>query len=251
MTIDWPKHTRPQNLEANLPSQLREGLLDEDYSPASTVPSKPPPVTWLSLPRKSQLAVLGLCRVFDFLQVASLQAYMFYQLKSFDKNLSDAEASSQAGLLQGAFTAAQFATAIPWGRAADATWGGRKFVLLVGLIGTAVSCLGMSFATSFTQAMFWRSFGGGINGTVGIIRTMIAEFVKEKKYHSRAFLILPIGFNIAALFGPGEFCRSLLLLPSFLTWLKSSGECCRTQSRIIHGYSVPIHSWEARMACNG
>jgi MFS family permease len=158
----------------------------------------------MTLPRKKQLALLGLCRVFDFLQIASLQAYMFYQLKSFDGDLSDADVSTQAGILQGAFTAAQFATAIPWGRVADAEWGGRKFVLLVGLLGTAVSCLGVAFATSFAQAVFWRSFGGAINGTVGIIRTMIAENVKEKKYHSRAFLILPIGFNIASLFGPGE-----------------------------------------------
>ena len=129
---------------------------------------------------------------------------MFYQLKSFDDTLSDADVAVQAGILQGAFTAAQFATAIPWGQVADAPWGGRKFVLMVGLIGTAVSCLGVAFATSFAQAVFWRSFGGVINGTVGIIRTMIAENVKEKKYHSRAFLILPIGFNIAALFGPGK-----------------------------------------------
>ncbi|KAL4866425.1 hypothetical protein BDV12DRAFT_187389 [Aspergillus spectabilis] len=174
------------------------------FDPVATSPPRPRPgpVTWMSLPQKKQLALLGLCRVFDFLQIASLQAYMFYQLKSFDGNLSDSDVSTQAGILQGAFTAAQFATAIPWGRVADAEWGGRKFVLLVGLIGTAVSCLGVAFATSFAQAVFWRSFGGAINGTVGIIRTMIAENVKEKKYHSRAFLILPIGFNIAALFGP-------------------------------------------------
>jgi MFS family permease len=168
------------------------------------VPARPPPVTWKSLPRKGQLVVLCLCRVFDFLQIASLQAYMFYQLRSFDDGLNDAEVSTQAGILQGAFTAAQFATAIPWGRVADAPWGGRRFVLMVGLIGTAISCLGVAFATTFYQAVFWRSFGGAINGTVGIIRTMIAENVKEKKYHSRAFLILPIGFNIAALFGPGR-----------------------------------------------
>ncbi|KAL4934259.1 ASST-domain-containing protein [Aspergillus undulatus] len=168
----------------------------------SPTPPRPGPVTWMSLPKKKQLALLGLCRVFDFLQIASLQAYMFYQLKSFDENLSDSDVATQAGILQGAFTAAQFATAIPWGRVADAEWGGRRFVLLVGLIGTAVSCLGVAFATSFAQAVFWRSFGGAINGTVGIIRTMIAENVKEKKYHSRAFLILPIGFNIASLFGP-------------------------------------------------
>ncbi|KLJ09352.1 hypothetical protein EMPG_15215 [Blastomyces silverae] len=163
---------------------------------------KPQNVTWMSLPRKDQLVILGLCRVFDFLQVTSLQAYMFFQLKSFDSSLSDSTISTQAGFLQGAFTAAQFATAIPWGRAADAKWGGRKFVLLVGLIGTGVSCLGVAFSTSFTQAIFWRSFGGAINGMVGIIRTMIAENIREKKYQSRAFLILPIGFNIASLFGP-------------------------------------------------
>ncbi|KAI9367262.1 major facilitator superfamily domain-containing protein [Aspergillus egyptiacus] len=172
------------------------------FDPTETSRPRPGPVTWMSLPRKKQLALLGLCRVFDFLQIASLQAYMFYQLKSFDESLSDSDVSTQAGILQGAFTAAQFATAIPWGRVADAEWGGRRFVLLVGLIGTALSCLGVAFSTSFAQAVFWRSFGGAINGTVGIIRTMIAENVKEKKYHSRAFLILPIGFNIASLFGP-------------------------------------------------
>ncbi|CAG7987864.1 unnamed protein product [Penicillium olsonii] len=182
-------------------SQAQVQALREQELPAAPAP-RPAPVTWMSLPHKGQLALLGLCRVFDFLQIASLQAYMFYQLKSFDPNLSDSDVATQAGILQGAFTAAQFATAIPWGRVADAEWGGRKFVLLVGLVGTAMSCLGVAYSTSFAQAVFWRSFGGAINGTVGIIRTMIAENVKEKKYHSRAFLILPIGFNVASLFGP-------------------------------------------------
>lgn len=187
-------------------SQAQVLALQESEMPTDpVVPARPAPVTWMSLPNKGQLALLGLCRVFDFLQIASLQAYMFYQLKSFDESLSDSDVATQAGILQGAFTAAQFATAIPWGRVADAEWGGRRFVLLVGLVGTAVSCLGVAFSTSFAQAVFWRSFGGAINGTVGIIRTMIAENVKEKKYHSRAFLILPIGFNVASLFGPGKF----------------------------------------------
>ncbi|KAJ5954146.1 hypothetical protein N7501_008425 [Penicillium viridicatum] len=193
------QHVRARSISHGLP---QIPALQEHELPTVQAPARPALVTWMSLPRKGQLALLGLCRVFDFLQIASLQAYMFYQLKSFDPNLSDSDVATQAGILQGAFTAAQFATAIPWGRVADAEWGGRKFVLLVGLIGTAVSCLGVAYSTSFAQAVFWRSFGGGINGTVGIIRTMIAENVKEKKYHSRAFLILPIGFNIASLFGP-------------------------------------------------
>ncbi|KAJ6191111.1 hypothetical protein N7519_001132 [Penicillium mononematosum] len=176
------QHVRARSISHGQPQTLAP---QENELPTARAPTRP-----------------RLCRVFDFLQIASLQAYMFYQLKSFDPNLSDSDVATQAGILQGAFTAAQFATAIPWGRVADAQWGGRKFVLLVGLVGTAVSCLGVAYSTSFAQAVFWRSFGGAINGTVGIIRTMIAENVKEKKYHSRAFLILPIGFNIASLFGP-------------------------------------------------
>jgi hypothetical protein len=198
------RKSQHQHVRSRSISQGTVLAMQDHELPAAPVPARPAPVTWMSLPRKGQLGLLGLCRVFDFLQIASLQAYMFYQLKSFDPNLSDSDVATQAGILQGAFTAAQFATAIPWGRVADAEWGGRKFVLLVGLIGTAMSCLGVAYSTSFAQAVFWRSFGGAINGTVGIIRTMIAENVKEKKYHSRAFLILPIGFNVASLFGPGK-----------------------------------------------
>ncbi|KAI8631635.1 major facilitator superfamily domain-containing protein [Xylariaceae sp. FL1651] len=159
-------------------------------------------VTWMSLPRKDQLAILFLSRLVDFLQVAAIQAYVFYQLKSFDDTLSDAQISSQAGLLQGAFTGAQVLTAFLWGKAADASWCGRKNVLIIGLFGTAISCIGYGFATSFWAAAFWRAAGGGINGTVGIIRTMIAEITVERKYQSRAFLILPISFSVASSLGP-------------------------------------------------
>jgi hypothetical protein len=131
--------------------------------------SKPLPVTWLALPHKGQLLILFLCRVVDFLQVASLQAYMFYQLKSFDTGLPDTTISYQAGILQGCFTGSQVATAILWGKVADSSSAGRKMVLLVGLIGTAISCLGYGFATTFASALLWRAFGGAINGTVGIM----------------------------------------------------------------------------------
>ncbi|KAI1483455.1 MFS general substrate transporter [Daldinia eschscholtzii] len=166
------------------------------------VEREPACTTWMSLPRKDQLAILFLCRLVDFLQVASLQAYVFFQLKAIDNTLSDSEISNQSGILQGAFTGAQVLTAFLWGKAADARWCGRKRALLIGLFGTAISCLGYGFATSFSWAVFWRAAGGAINGTVGIIRTMIAEITVEKKYQSRAFLILPISFSVANILGP-------------------------------------------------
>lgn len=53
----------------------------EDEESASAEPKKPEHVTWMSLPHKGQLLILFLCRFVDFLQVATLQAYIFYQLK--------------------------------------------------------------------------------------------------------------------------------------------------------------------------
>jgi MFS family permease len=64
------------------------------------------------------------------------QSYMFYQLKWFDPSLPDSVVSGQAGVLSASFTAAQFLTAMAWGRVADSSRFGRKTVVLVGLFGT-------------------------------------------------------------------------------------------------------------------
>lgn len=93
-------------------------------------------VTWGSLPHKRQLAVLTLARLSEPLVQTSLQSYMFYQLKSFDSTLPDSVIARQAGLMQGSFTGAQFMTAMMWGKIADSDRGGRKTVLMIGLLGT-------------------------------------------------------------------------------------------------------------------
>ena len=138
-------------------------------------------VTWASLPKKGQLAILTFARLSEPLTQTSLQAYMFYQLKSFDPSLPDSTISAQAGILQGSFTAAQFLTAVFWGRLADASWMGRKRVLLIGLLGTCISCIGFGFSRSFMAAAVFRTLGGVLNSNVGVMRTLIAEIIAEKK----------------------------------------------------------------------
>lgn len=56
-------------------------FLSHDEEKSHEKPAAPEHVTWSSLPRKGQLFILFMCRFVDFLQVASLQAYVFYQLK--------------------------------------------------------------------------------------------------------------------------------------------------------------------------
>ena len=173
----------------------------EKTHPAQSVTYPPVQPTWSNMPAKPQLAILCLSRFVDFFQMASLQTYMVHQLKSFDPSLSDSIISHQAGVLQGSFTAAQIITSILWGRLADNQMVGRKLVLNIGLVGTGISMLGVGFATSYTQAVAWRVLGGAINGTVGAARTMVAETV-DKRWHPRAFLLLPAAFNVANVAGP-------------------------------------------------
>ena len=161
----------------------------------------PPPPSWASIPNKFQLFIICSVRVVDFFQQAALQAYMFYQLKSFSPEAPDSQISFEAGVLQGVFTLAQVFTGILWGRVADSPRFGRKGVLMMCLAGQGLSCVGVAFSRSFVTAVVWRCLGGAVNATVGGARTALAEST-EKKYHSRTFLLLPLAWNIANIFGP-------------------------------------------------
>jgi hypothetical protein len=155
---------------------------DDDSKSTTTKNGEEEPISWMSLPKKGQLTILTLARLSEPITQTSLQAYMFYQLKSFDPSLPDSTISRQAGILQGIYTAAQFVTAMWWGLLADSDWMGRKRVLLIGLFGTALHSLGYGFSRSFVSAAFFRAMGGILNGNVGVMRTMIAEIIEEKKY---------------------------------------------------------------------
>lgn len=165
-------------------------------------PEKEKPIGWDDLPKKSQLVLLVLARLSEPLTMTSIQAYMFYMLKSFSPSAPSSKISAQAGYLAGAFTFAQFLTAVLWGRLADHPRVGRKSVLIIGLFGSMLSVLGFGFSKSYTQAVVFRTLGGALNGNVGVMRAMTSEIVVEKKFQSRAFLLLPICFNIGVILGP-------------------------------------------------
>jgi MFS family permease len=155
---------------------------------------------WKDLPHKPQLSILVMARLVEPLVQTSLQAYMFYQLQSFDLALSDSTVAWQAGILQASFSFGQTLTGWMWGRAADTY--GRKTTLLFGSFGTLVSCLGFGFSHSFAAALVFRLLGGLVNGNIPVMRTMLAEIVGEKKHQARAFLLFPMCYNIGVIIGP-------------------------------------------------
>ncbi|KAI9820715.1 MAG: hypothetical protein M1827_005085 [Pycnora praestabilis] len=176
-------------------------------SDAPAKPKFPEKVSYMSLPKKGQLALLCMARLADPLAASSIQTYMFYQLKFFDPSASDARISTQAGIIVGAKTAAMVCTGIIWGRLADSEWGGRKMVLMIGLLSSGrfipgIACIGYGFSKTFISAVAWQVFGGAMSSNVAITRCVVAELNPEKRYRTRALLLLPLFANAGMLFGP-------------------------------------------------
>lgn len=80
-----------------------------------------------------------------------------------------------------------------WGRLSDAY--GRKPVILLGLLISVTANLAFGFSRSIGTLLLWRVLAGMANGILGVMRTMTAEIVKERRYQARAFLALPLVFN--------------------------------------------------------
>ncbi|TVY84494.1 putative membrane protein, partial [Lachnellula suecica] len=185
--------TKQENVEA-------EGLLQKPESVSSASAKSPNDkevITWMSLPHKRQLFLLALCRLSEPLSNTCLLPYIYYLVKSIIKDGDDASAAADisrlSGLLVAAFPLAQFATSMLWGRWSDIY--GRKSIITIGLLASVIANMAFGFSRSVGALFFWRILAGLGNGNTGVMRTMTAEIVKERKYQTRAFLILPLVFN--------------------------------------------------------
>jgi MFS family permease len=137
--------------------------------------------TWMSLPKKKQLAILLYARITESLSQTSFTSYMYYQLAWFDSSLSDKEIALQAGLLNTAFAIGACTTAVYWGRLSRSPNFGRRLVIQCALVIAAIGCLGMAFATSFVHIFVAQLLGGIASGNVGVIRTAIPEIIHDKR----------------------------------------------------------------------
>ncbi|RTE74476.1 hypothetical protein BHE90_011084 [Fusarium euwallaceae] len=197
-----PDEETPLLLHEQGRSDSEHGITQQSTTQSPDEAKILPSVSWASMPSKGQLAVIMLVRLAEPISERSLTAYLFYQLQWFDKSLDASSIAKQAGHLTAAFAASQCATSLWWGRAADSPVLGRKGVLVIGLLGSAISALGMGFSTTYRSAMLFRMLAGALNGNVAVLRTMVSEVVLDKRYRSRAFLLLPMCFNVGNIVGP-------------------------------------------------
>ena len=130
----------------------------------------------------------------------SIFPYAYRMIESFEITNDSTQISIYAGMLITSFAFAEFSTGMIWGRISDKI--GRKPVLIMGLIGTALSMIAFGFAKSLTSAVVARALGGLLNGNVGVLQTTVAELVTVKEHQPRAYSIMPFVWCLGSIIGP-------------------------------------------------
>lgn len=130
----------------------------------------------------------------------SIFPYAYRMIESFNITQDESQISVYAGMLITAFAFAEFSTGMIWGRISDRV--GRKPVLIMGLVGTALSMICFGFARTLPGAIMARALGGLLNGNVGVLQTTVAELVTKKEHQPRAYSIMPVVWSIGSIIGP-------------------------------------------------
>ena len=130
----------------------------------------------------------------------SIFPYAYRMIETFNITQDESQISVYAGLLITAFAFAEFSTGMIWGRISDRI--GRKPVLMMGLVGTALSMICFGFARTLPGAILARALGGLLNGNVGVLQTTVAELVTKKEHQPRAYSVMPVIWSIGSIIGP-------------------------------------------------
>lgn len=143
---------------------------------------------------------LALCRICEPIAFMSIFPYAYYMVASFKITNNDTQIAVYAGMLTSSFALAEFSTGVVWGRVSDRM--GRKPVLIMGLIGTALSMILFGFSRNLQTALLARALGGLLNGNVGVLQTTVAELVTRKDHQPRAYSIMPFVWCLGSIIGP-------------------------------------------------
>ena len=147
-----------------------------------------------------QMFVISCIRFSEPIAFTSLFPYVYFMIRDFNIAPHSTDIAKYSGYLSASFAFCQFFCCVQWGKASDKY--GRKKILLMGLLGTAVSMIIFGFSPNFWVAVFARSLMGCLNGNIAVLRTAIGEIATHKNHQSIAFSTLPLLWNFGAVIGP-------------------------------------------------
>jgi len=147
---------------------------------------------------KFQIFLLCYARLIEPVAFFSIFPYINQMVRE-NGDLDEADMGFYSGLIESLFSLTQMVVMVAWGRAADRV--GRKPVLVVSLLGVAISTSLFGLAKSIWQMILFRCLAGVFAGTIVTIRAMISEH-STKETQARAFSWFAFAGNLGIFIGP-------------------------------------------------
>ncbi|RDW83849.1 MFS transporter [Aspergillus mulundensis] len=149
------------------------------------------------LPKK-QMMVLALIALCEQTAFNSISPYLPDMASSFPE-VKPGMVGVYVGMIGTAFAVAQLVTNYFWGWLSDRI--GRKPVILLGTILTAVCFVAFGFCSTLWQAVAVQALMGVVNGNQGLVSTCLGE-ITDKSNQSKAFTYLPVLYGVGGITGP-------------------------------------------------
>jgi len=177
-----PSDTSPSPTDGT--HHARHGSRDSDHD-QSPLPIK-------------QLVILAIISLSEQTALNSIGPYLPQMVSTFP-DVQQGQIGLYVGLVASAFALAQFSTSFFWGWLSDRI--GRKPVVLIGTILTAVGFIAFGFCRTLWQAVLVQVFIGLVNGNQGIVSTCLGE-ITDRSNQSKAFIYLPVVYGLGGITGP-------------------------------------------------
>ncbi|KAJ6470651.1 hypothetical protein C8R47DRAFT_757411 [Mycena vitilis] len=230
---ETPEHNRVRNLigrisfgnlsqhRPSFASRWRNGGEDGEASPGTPRTERAPIPTMMQssgetyatpLPVLSMI-VLSITMLGEFLSANVSTPFILFMVKGFGEFTDDSDIAFWTGILVSTFFLTQFLTAILWATVADKH--GRRFVLVVSLLGSAVTCAVFGTCTTLEEAICVRLLQGVFAGAVGVARGSVS-FVTDPTNEGRAYAILGFCWGMGGVAGAivgGAFERPAVKWP--------------------------------------
>ncbi|EPQ62948.1 Bgt-4499 [Blumeria graminis f. sp. tritici] len=157
------------------------------------------PANYASLPLpKGQLVTLAIMSLAEQTAFNSFSPYLPEMIAGFP-GIDQCQSGLYVGIVASCFALAQCATNFFWGWLSDRV--GRKPVILLGTLLSALCFVVFGFCQTLWQAILVQVMMGLVNGNQGVISTCLGE-ITNKNNQSRAFTYLPVVYGIGGITGP-------------------------------------------------
>jgi MFS family permease len=178
---------RPQSGQSSSSQDGSTLVNDGSESPSGNSP----------LPKK-QMAVLAIIALAEQTALNSISPYLPDMASTFPE-VHGQNVGVYVGTIASAFALAQFVTNYFWGWLSDRV--GRKPVILIGTVCTAICFVAFGFCKTLWQAILVQALMGMVNGNQGLVSTCLGE-ITNRSNQSRAFTYLPVLYGLGGITGP-------------------------------------------------